>query len=133
MAIEIARTREAVGALRSFTPAAMIGLIAGIDNIAAALAMGALIFAGPLASGMGLGVGVILLGGAILALVVALRSVLPNSVALVQETTIAILAAAIAIIGTSALATGAATGFARPAPAAARQACRDTGAGGPWM
>ena len=118
--------QAALGGRRSLLPAAMIGAIAGIDNITAALAMGALMFSGPLASGMGLGVGVVLLGGALLALVVALRSVVPNSVALVQETTIAILAAAIismtvqsagnvetkiatavAIIGASGLVTGA--------------------------
>lgn len=74
----------------------MIGLIAGIDNTAAALAIGALIFSGTLAEGMGLGVGVVLLGGALMALFVALRSVQPNSIALVQESTIAVVAAAIA-------------------------------------
>ena len=74
----------------------MIGLIAGIDNTAAALAIGALIFSGSLAEGMGLGVGVVLLGGALMALFVALRSVQPNSIALVQESTIAVVAAAIA-------------------------------------
>ncbi len=70
-------------------------MIAGVDNIAAALAIASLLFAGPLSSGLGLGVGVVLLGGAVLALVVALRSTQPNSVALVQETSVAILAAAI--------------------------------------
>ncbi|MFT7532301.1 MAG: hypothetical protein ACI9FD_003329 [Gammaproteobacteria bacterium] len=46
------------GWIRQLLPASMIGVIAGIDNITAALAMGALLFTGPLASGMGLGVGV---------------------------------------------------------------------------
>ena len=111
---------------RTWLPAAMIGFIAGVDNIAAALAIASLLFAGPLSSGLGLGVGVVLIGGAILALVVALRSTLPNSVALVQETPVAILAAAIvaatatlegsaevkiatavAILGVSSLVTGA--------------------------
>ena len=82
--------------LRAALPPAMIGLIAGIDNTAAALAIGALMFTGTLSNGMGLGVGVVLLGGALLALVVAIRSVQPNSVALVQESTIAVVAAAIA-------------------------------------
>ncbi len=95
MAIAEADKRPGAGSARALVPSALIGVIAGIDNIAAALAMGALIFTGPLSSGMGLGVGVILLGGALLALTVALLSVVPNSVALVQETTIAILAAAI--------------------------------------
>ncbi|MEP2339028.1 MAG: SulP family inorganic anion transporter, partial [Anderseniella sp.] len=82
--------------LRAALPSAMIGLIAGIDNTAAALAIGALMFTGTLSNGMGLGVGVVLLGGALLALIVAIRSVQPNSVALVQESTIAVVAAAIA-------------------------------------
>ena len=104
----------------------MIGTLAGIDNITAALAIGALLFSGPLSSGMGLGVGVVLIGGVLLAIFVALRSVVPNSVAQVQETTIAVLGAsilamvlqsnadtqtnvatAVAIMGASSLVTGA--------------------------
>lgn len=81
---------------RDWLPAAMIGVLAGIDNLAASLAIASLIFAGQLSSGLGLGVGVIMVGGAALALMVALRSTLPNSVALVQESTVAILAAAVA-------------------------------------
>ena len=88
-------TETVPGVGRAWLPAAMIGVIAGVDNIAAALAIASLLFAGPLSSGLGLGVGVVLLGGAVLALVVALRSTQPNSVALVQETSVAILAAAI--------------------------------------
>lgn len=80
---------------RNLGSSAMIGAIAGMDNLTAALAMGALMFSGPISEGMGLGVGVVLLGGAVLALAIALRSLLPNSIALVQETTVAILAAAI--------------------------------------
>jgi SulP family sulfate permease len=106
-------------------PALSIGIIAGVDNIAVSLAIGALLFAGPLAPGMGLGVGVALLGGGLLALFEALRSTLRFSISHVQETTIAILAAAIvtmtahssnslesdiatavAIIGASSLTTG---------------------------
>ncbi|MEW9835809.1 cyclic nucleotide-binding domain-containing protein [Mesorhizobium marinum] len=121
MALELKAQRG-----NAWLPAALIGVIAGVDNIAAALAIASLLFAGPLSSGLGLGVGVVLVGGAVLALVVALRSTLPNSVALVQETPVAILAAAIvtatatlegptearvatavAILGVSSLATGA--------------------------
>lgn len=106
-------------------PAIIVGAISSIDNFAAALAIGALIFSGPLAPGMGLGIGAIVIGGAILTLIVALRSTLKNSIALTQETSIAILSAAIlsmvihssqdetaniataiAIIGASALVTG---------------------------
>ncbi len=96
MAISTADTETRPNPLRIALPPAMIGLIAGIDNAAAALAIGALMFTGALSDGMGLGVGVVLCGGALLALVVALRSVQPNSVALVQESTIAVVAAAIA-------------------------------------
>ena len=96
MTFNTAGTRDKTRPLRAALPPAMIGLIAGIDNTAAALAIGALMFTGTLSNGMGLGVGVVLLGGALLALVVAIRSVQPNSVALVQESTIAVVAAAIA-------------------------------------
>ena len=96
MTFNTAGTRDKTKPLRAALPPAMIGLIAGIDNTAAALAIGALMFTGTLSNGMGLGVGVVLLGGALLALVVAIRSVQPNSVALVQESTIAVVAAAIA-------------------------------------
>ncbi|WP_455178337.1 SLC26A/SulP transporter family protein [Azospirillum melinis] len=75
---------------------AMIGLIAGIDNLGNGLAIAALLFTGPLAAGLGAGVGVVLLSAAILALLVALRSTQPNSVALVQETGVAILASTVA-------------------------------------
>lgn len=92
------------GRSRNWLPAATIGFIAGIDNIAASLAIASLLFAGPLSAGLGVGVGVVLVGGAILALVVALRSTLRNSVALVQESSVAILAAA--IVGATATLSG---------------------------
>ncbi|MGA1856247.1 SulP family inorganic anion transporter [Azospirillum sp. 11R-A] len=81
---------------RSLIASAMIGLIAGIDNLGNGLAIAALLFTGPLAAGLGAGVGVVLLSAAILALLVALRSTQPNSVALVQETGVAILASTVA-------------------------------------
>jgi SulP family sulfate permease len=74
---------------------AMVGLIAGIDNLGASLAFAALLFPGALSAGLGMGVGVLLLSGVVLALVIALRSKNPNTIAMVQETSIAILAAAI--------------------------------------
>jgi sulfate permease, SulP family len=77
-------------------PPLLVGVIAGIDNIGGGLAIAALLFAGPLVAGLGLGVGVVLLGGTVLALVVAWRSTQKNSIALVQESTVAILAASIA-------------------------------------
>lgn len=91
-----------------------------------ALALGALFFVGPLAEGYGLGVGAIVLGSALITLIVAAFSALPSSIAHVQETTVAVVAAgvlgavaqadgtgglsiatALAIIGTSSLVTGA--------------------------
>ena len=74
----------------------MFGTIAGIDNLGNGLAIAALLFTGPLATGYGFGVGAVLLSGIILAVVVGLRSNQPNAVAVVQETSIAILAAAVA-------------------------------------
>jgi sulfate permease, SulP family len=107
-------------------PPLLVGVIAGIDNIGGGLATAALLFAGPLAAGLGHGVGVVLLGGTVLALIVAWRSTQPNSIAIVQKSTIAILATAmatmavqldapidvkvataLAILGASSIATGA--------------------------
>jgi SulP family sulfate permease len=120
-----ARKPRSASTLTAWMPSFMVGIIAGVDNIGTGLAIASLLFAGPLVAGLGLGVGVVLLGGVVLALVVALRSTQRNSVALVQETSIAILAAAtaamaaqldaptevkvataIAILGVSSLATG---------------------------
>nr|WP_085089159.1 SulP family inorganic anion transporter [Azospirillum oryzae]SMF73103.1 sulfate permease, SulP family [Azospirillum oryzae] len=88
--------KPSAGRGRTLAASAMIGLIAGIDNLGNGLAIAALLFTGPLAAGLGAGVGVVLLSAAILALLVALRSTQPNSVALVQETGVAILAATVA-------------------------------------
>ncbi|SMH60788.1 SulP family inorganic anion transporter [Azospirillum agricola] len=112
---------------RAILASGMIGLVAGIDNLGNGLAIAALLFSGPLASGLGMGVGAVLLSAAILALLVGLRSTQPDTVALVQETSVAVLAAtiaamaadmpdapadvrvatALAILGTSTLVTGA--------------------------
>ncbi len=82
-------------------PSAIVGVVAGLDNIGSSLAIASLLFAGPLVAGLGVAVSVMFLGGAVLAFVVALRSSQPNSVALVQESTIAILAVALATMATS--------------------------------
>ncbi len=91
----VAQNRR-TGRGRTLVASAMIGLIAGIDNLGNGLAIAALLFTGPLVTGLGAGVGVVLLSAAILALLVALRSTQPNSVALVQETGVAILASTVA-------------------------------------
>lgn len=75
--------------------AAMFGLVAGIDGVGTSVAFAALIFSGSLADGFGSGVSVILLSCVILGAYVAWRSRFPASVAQVQETSIAILAAAV--------------------------------------
>lgn len=79
-------------------PTMMIGVIAGIDNIGVGLAIASLIFTGPLLAGLEMGVGVVLLSGTILSLWIGLRSTQPNAVALVQETSIAILAFTAAMV-----------------------------------
>ncbi len=105
----------------------LFAIIAGIDGLGTSIAFAALIFAGPLAAGFGMGVGVILLSSIIIALFIALRSRYPSSIGQVQEASIAILATSIAaaavhldaapddvkvatafaILGTSAVLTGA--------------------------
>ena len=74
----------------------LFAIIAGIDGLGTSIAFAALIFAGPLAAGFGMGVGVILLSSIIIALWIALRSRYPSSIGQVQEASIAILATAIA-------------------------------------
>ena len=74
----------------------LFAVIAGIDGLGTSIAFAALIFAGPLAAGFGMGVGVILLSSIVMALWIALRSRYPSSIGQVQEASIAILATAIA-------------------------------------
>lgn len=84
-----------VTTLRNKIASIMFGAISGISNLGNSLAIAALLFTGPLVSGYGLGVGLILLSGIILAITVSLRSNQFNAVAEVQETTVAILAATV--------------------------------------
>ncbi|MGD9478611.1 SulP family inorganic anion transporter [Shinella sp. G-2] len=81
---------------RPILPAAMFGLIAGIDGLGTSVAFAALIFSGALAQGFATGVSVMLLSSVVFAAYVSLRSRYAASVAQVQETTIAILASAVA-------------------------------------
>lgn len=81
---------------RNSLHAAMFGVIAGIDGLGTSVAFAALIFSGALSQGFGTGVSVMLLSSVILAVYVSLRSRYAGSVAQVQETTIAILASAVA-------------------------------------
>lgn len=73
----------------------MVGLIAAVDNTASVLAFSALLFAGELTAGYGIGIGLALLGGAVLAITISLRSALPGAVALVQEMGFVVLAATV--------------------------------------
>lgn len=75
---------------------AMLGLFAGIDTLGSGIAFATLLFPATLAAGLGTGVGIILVSAAILSLFLAWRSTCPNGIPLVQETSIAILASAIA-------------------------------------
>ena len=79
-----------------FMAPVLFAVIAGIDGLGTSIAFAALIFAGPLAAGFGVGVGVILLSSIVMALWIALRSRYPSSIGQVQEASIAILATAIA-------------------------------------
>ncbi|WP_210245873.1 SulP family inorganic anion transporter [Rhizobium straminoryzae] len=81
--------------IRSYFSPAMFGVLAGIDGLGTSIAFAALIFSGPQAAGLAAGVSVMLVSCVILTLYVAWRSCHASSVAQVQETTIAILAAAV--------------------------------------
>ncbi|EKF57605.1 cyclic nucleotide-binding protein [Agrobacterium albertimagni AOL15] len=82
-------------ASRTLAPV-LFAIIAGIDGLGTSIAFAALIFAGPLAAGFSMGVGVILLSSIVMALWIGLRSRYPSSIGQVQEASIAILATAIA-------------------------------------
>lgn len=77
-------------------PSLMLAVIAGVDSLGNGLAIASLLFAGTLGPGLGAGLNAVLLGAVVIALVVALRSPKPNAVAVVQETTVAIVATALA-------------------------------------
>ncbi|MBF0426400.1 MAG: SLC26A/SulP transporter family protein, partial [Magnetococcales bacterium] len=105
-------------------PTLLTGLMIGVDNIGANLAIAFLLFSGALAPGLDLGIQALMLSSVIMA--VGLRSAQPNAIGLVQETGVAVLSAALlgmvwhtseatsgarvatalAIIGASSLATG---------------------------
>lgn len=83
--------------LAPFVAPLLFAMIAGIDSLGTSIAFAALIFAGPLAAGFGMGVGVILLSSIVMALWIGLRSRYPSSIGQVQEASIAILASAVAV------------------------------------
>jgi len=85
--------------LTGLGPALTAGGVAGVLEVVLATSLAALVFSGELAQHRGAGIGLALLGGAVVMLVIAGFSSLPFSVGSVQDTTatiIALLAARIA-------------------------------------
>ena len=87
--------------MRRHFSSVIVGLITSIDNLGYGLAFATILFPASLAAGLGPGIGVILLSSAILPLVIGLRSGQPNAIALVQDTSIGIMASCIAAIAAS--------------------------------
>jgi len=85
--------------LTGLGPALTAGGVAGVLEVVLATSLAALVFSGELAQHRGAGIGLALLGGAVVMLVIAAFSSLPFSVGSIQDTTatiIALLAARIA-------------------------------------
>ncbi len=80
-------------AIRAF----LIGGVLGLDSVSYHIAMAALIFSGPLAGYLGLGSGLFLLAAAFSTLVLVWRSAIPAAVSNVQDAALAVLAPAVAI------------------------------------
>jgi SulP family sulfate permease len=96
VSLKQARRFPVAGARVPYLAPVLFAFIAGIDGLGTSIAFAALIFAGPLAAGFSMGVGVILVSSIVMALWIALRSRYPSSIGQVQEASIAILATAIA-------------------------------------
>jgi SulP family sulfate permease len=85
--------------LTGLGPALTAGGVAGVLEVVLATSLAALVFSGELAQHRGAGIGLALLGGAVVMLVIAVFSSLPFSVGSIQDTTatiVALLAARIA-------------------------------------
>jgi len=78
--------------LTSLGPALTAGGVAGVLEVVLATSLAALVFSGELAQQRGAGIGLALLGGAVVMLVIAVFSSLPSSVGSVQDTTATIFA-----------------------------------------
>ena len=83
-------------AIYRYTNASVFGLVAGVDAIAYALALGTFLFTGPLIGGAELGFGAVMLGMIICAMVVGQFSGQKNAVGEVQETAFGALIVALA-------------------------------------
>lgn len=71
----------------------MLGLVLGFDAVGHCVAIATLVFAGPLAPGLGLGSALFLLSTLISTLILARWSGIPNALSVAQDATIAIVAA----------------------------------------
>jgi sulfate permease, SulP family len=79
------------------------GLISGVISVVVSISFAVLIFSGPLADRVGSGIGLVLMGAALISAIVALMSSLPISMAGPQDSPAAVLAlTAAALIGTMA-------------------------------
>lgn len=87
---------QAGSQVRSF----LLGAVLGVDAIGHCIALATLAFAGPLAFALGYGSMLILLSSALLALILAWRSVFPPAAGLAEDTAIAILAPAMVLAAT---------------------------------
>lgn len=93
----------------------LAGLVAGIDNVGFSIALAAMMFAGPLAGGLGIAASAALLATAIMALALSVGSGLHGNIGHAQDVGVAVLAPALAAMAaTGALAPDAtvATAFA---------------------
>ena len=90
------------GAIRG----ALIGTVLGVDAVGHCIALATLCFAGGLIGGLGLATALFLLSTAAMALVLVFRSALPNAIGISQDTSIAILAPAVALAAAAAAAAG---------------------------
>jgi SulP family sulfate permease len=84
--------------IAGLTASLLFALVAGMDGLSTSIAFAALIFTGSLASGFGMGVGLILLSSIVLVLAMALFSRYPSSLGQVRKPSVAILATAIAAV-----------------------------------
>jgi SulP family sulfate permease len=92
----IPRSSAGPNRFAGITASLLFSLVAGIDGLSTSIAFSALIFTGSLASGFGMGVGLILLSSIVLVLAMALFSRYPSSIGQVRKPSVAILATAIA-------------------------------------
>ena len=85
---------------------ALIGTVLGVDAVGHCIALATLCFAGGLIGGLGLATTLFLLSTATMALALVFRSALPNAIGISQDTSIAILAPAVALAAAAAAAAG---------------------------